>query len=188
MKVVAGESFFKSLKDCFGIKGKINSIRCWIEYHFTKGFWKLVKEVFKSYPYDHSYILYLEKAKIIEMADYIEKMARYQGYEKDVKWMRIAAKLIDIITEDGMDLFHYNGKLEYVSFEDEKYGTLYEVKHSPDFEYVCNVNVNTRNIHRFFKEYEPIDYYKEHKHEVYLRKARYLYHKIRLYYEEQWWD
>lgn len=183
MKVEIGLNFFKSLKDCFGIKGKFNELKMWFHYHFRKDFWKIIKTAFSGYPYDHSYILQLEKAKIIEVSNYIESAARYQGYEKDVKWMRIAVKLLDILIDDGMSLFHYNGKLEYIPLEND----MYEVN-SDNLNYVCDVYVNTRNINRFFKQYEPIDYYKKREHELYLRKARYLYHKIRLYYEEQWWD
>lgn len=182
MKVIATENFFTSFKNCFGIRGKINKIRSWFHYHFTKGYWKLFKTVLQSYPFDYSYLLELEKVKIIEMADYIEKAARYEGYEKDVKYMRIAAKLIDIITEQ-VNLFHYNGKLEFIPLENNKY----EVN-TNNLEYVCHVNVNTRNINRFFNKEEPIEYYKIHKHELYIRKARYLYHKIRYYEEEKWWN
>ena len=167
MKIVAAQSFFKSLNRYFGIRRKIDEFRGWFRYHFTKGYWKLFKTVLQSYPFDHSYLLELEKVKIIEMADYIEKAARYEGYEKDVKYMRIAAKLIDIITQQ-VDLFHYDGELKFIPLEDGNY----EIN-SDDLKYVCHVNVNIRNINRFFDEKESIEYYKERKHEVYIRKARY---------------
>lgn len=182
MKVVVTESFFDSLKECFGIKGLINEIRSWLHYHFRKDFFKILKEVFKSYPYDSSYLLYLEQVKIREMANYIEKSARYEGYEKDVKWMRIADKLIDIITEKT-SLFHYDGTIEFVKREDGNY----EMVPSADHKYVCDVKVNIRNINRFIKP-DDQKFFLPSPHEIYLRKARHLYHMIRLNYEEHWWD
>lgn len=183
MKVKVAESFFESLKDCFGIKGWFNRLRGWFHYHFRRDFWKVMKTAFDGYPYDHSYLLQLERSKIVEMANYIEKAARYEGYEKDVKWMRIAVKLLDILIDDGLDLFHYDGEVKYIPLNNGNY----EVDTS-ELKYVCHIYVNTRNINRFYRNYEPIDYYKERQHHLYLRKVRYLYHKIRLYYEEQWWD
>ena len=182
MKVVVAESFFDSLKECFGIRARFREITAWFRYHFRKDFLRLLKEVFKSYPYDSSYLLYLEQAKIREMANYIERRGFYQGYENDVKWMRIAIKLIDIITEN-VDLFHYEGNIEFVEREDGNY----EMVPSPDHKYICDVKVNTRNIKRFVDE-KSQKFFLNSPHEIYLKKARYLYHMIRLNYEQRWWD
>lgn len=183
MKVKVAESFFESLKDCFGIKGWFNRVKAWFHYHFKKDFWNVIKTAFEGYPYDSSYLLQLERSKIIEMSNYIEKAARYKGYEKDVKWMRFAVKLLDILISNGLDLFHYDGEMKFIPLDNGNY----EVDTS-ELKYVCHVYVNTRNISRFVSDNKSAKFYKEHQHELYLKKVRYLYHKIRLYYEEQWWD
>ena len=54
-----------------------------------------------------------------------------------------------------------------------------------ELEYILKCNVNTRNYKRFNISESVM---KLHPHELYIEKARYLYHKIRLYYEQTWWD
>ena len=80
--------------------------------------------------------------------------------------MDLAIKLLEIINED--EGFH---------FDTENGG------------YVCDVKVNLKNAKRFVKDEEVMDYYTErYPHELYLLKAQYLYHKLRFYFEQYWWD
>lgn len=87
--------------------------------------------------------------------------------------------------EDG-DYFHFDGDLTFTPLNDKEGN--YKVGHTPDFKYVCDVKVNTKNIDRFEprKEYQKalLDY----PHELYMLKARYLYHKIRYEHELEWAD
>lgn len=187
MKVVAGDSFFKSLKRCFGFGHRFREIRGWFRFHFRKEFFKLLKEVFKSYPYDGAYLLELEKAKMLEMAAYFERSQLVEGWERMVKELKLCAILIDIITEDDdIKLYHYNGDWHFEPRKDNP--EYYEMVFSDDHEYVCDVKVNLRNIRRFVTDEKSIDYYMKFPHEFYKIKAQYLYHKIRAYKELNWWD
>lgn len=67
----------------------------------------------------------------------------------------------------------------------------YELKHGDDFQYHCDVKVNVKNAHRFVpggKDNPHIEHWKEHAHEIYIAKAKHLYHKIREQYDGRWWD
>lgn len=187
MKVVAKDSFFKSLRRCFGFGHRLREIRGWFRFHFRKEFFKFLKEVLKSYPYDSSYLFEVEKAKMLEMAAYFERSQLVEGWERTVKELRLCARLIDIITEnDSVDLFHYNGDWHFEPCKDNP--EYYEMVFSDDHEYVCDVKVNLRNVRRFETNEKLIDYYMKNPHELYKLKAQHLYHKIRLYRELNWWD
>lgn len=183
MKIQANKSFFDSLKNLYGIKHAYYEVRAWIKYHiFSKGFFHLLSTVLKSYPYQESYLLEIERAKIKEMADYIEKNKRFVGWEYVVRDMRICVKLIGIMLEDNQ-LFHFNGNLIFTKKEDGNY----EVGKTDDFEYKCDVKVNVKNIDRFVdKQHQK--FYLDMPHELYIQKASYLYHKIRYEREKEWWD
>ncbi len=183
MKVVTAPSFFKSLKDIDSLKSKYYNIKTWFKYHFTKDFFKILKTLFKSYPWQESFLYDLERAKMNEMANYLEKADRFVGVEYVVRDIRLCIKMLDIINNET-DLFHYDGKLNFIPIENGNY----TIKHSDDFKYNCDVYVNTRNIDRFcFNEHEK-KWMLRSPHELYIRKAKYLYHKIRYERDNQWWD
>ena len=82
--------------------------------NWNKHFFRLLKTVFTSYPYDYCYLLEIEAAKIREMAEHFKKVNSgekigfaYEGMEKDVWYMELAVKLIDIMVHDE-NLFHYD--------------------------------------------------------------------------------
>lgn len=187
MKVTATNSFFKSLKRIGSFKSKYYAVRAWFKYHFTKNNFNIIKTVLKGYPWDYGYLYELEKAKIKEMADYIEKRKMFVGWEQVVRDMRICINLIDIFTEKR-DLFHYDGKVKYVPYkENNSAEELYEIDTS-DLKYYIKVYVNTKNAKRFLRE-EQIDFCtNKHPHELYIAKAKALYHKIRLERDGSWWD
>ena len=60
MKVETNQSFFKSLKDIDSIKNKYYHVRAWFKYHFNKDFFRVLKAVLKSYPWDCSFLYYIE--------------------------------------------------------------------------------------------------------------------------------
>ena len=83
-----------------------------------------------------------------------------------------------------MEYFTYDGDINLISTENGDY----EMKPTDDFKYRCLVNVNTKNIDRFVTDKKSQYYYLKNPHELYLRKAKYLYHKIRYEHDGEWWD
>lgn len=182
MKITVANSFFESLKDLNSFKQKYYSVISWLRYHTSKDFFKILKELLKSYPYDNCYLLRIERAKLLEMINYHKKVQGFVGWEKCVRDMKICVSLIGIMIEDE-DLFHFNGDLIFNKNENNEY----EINHTPDFEYICDVSVNTKNINRFISDNKMQKFYLEHPHELYVKKATYLYHKIRYEREFEWW-
>ena len=120
------------------------------------------------------------------MIAYHKKSDRYVGVEQDIKWMELCVKLIDIFTEKK-DIFHYTGKIKFIPIEDSDCVEL----DGSGLEYHCDVYVNTKNAARFVpggKNCPYLEYWKEHAHEIYIKKAKYLYHKIRYEKDDKWWD
>ena len=95
--------------------------------------------------------------------------------DKYIKQIDLAMKLLYIINNDN-DLY------EYVEDTTSTAKTWFERS-----VYTPKVNVNTKNAKRFVNDYE-VEFYNKFPHELYLVKARHLYHKIRDMYEQTWWD
>ena len=184
MEIQANKSFFKSLKRIGSLGGKIREFRGWCRYHlFNKDFKELHKVVMKTYPWDFGFLYDLERAKIEEMCKYHQKKQRFVGREFVVRDMKLCMKLIDIFS-GKVDLFHYDGDIVFLPIENGNY----EMGATPDFKYNCDVYVNMRNANRFCEtEYEK-KWLIEHPHELYMKKAKCLYHKIRVEKDETWWD
>ena len=133
---------------------------------FNKVKYKTIDECINGYAFDFGYLYNLELAKMKEMVDYFTKYGISADNELYIKQMKLAIRLLEIIIEEGGYHFDWtNGG------------------------YVCDVKVNFKNAKRFVKDEEVMDYYTErYPHELYLLKAQYLYHKLRFYYEQYWWD
>ena len=183
MKVEAVPEFFKDLKNLGSLKNKYYEVRAWFRYHFKKDFLHVLKVVLKSYPWDYAYLYEIEQAKILEMMNYHKKHQRFVGWEQVVRDMQICYNLIDIFTEKK-DLFHYTGNLKFVPVENSD---SVEIK-DDNLVYHCLVNVNTNNVDRFITHPEEKKWLLRHPHELYIKKAKYLYHKIRLENDGKWWD
>ena len=184
MKVNAAPSFFESLKRIGSFKDKWLTFKGWIKYHlFNKNFYALLKEVYKTYPWDESFLYDLEKAKIEEMRKYHIKSDRFVGVEYVIRDMKICENLIDIFN-GKKNLFHYDGNLTFNKLEDGNY----EMGHTSDFKYNCDVKVNTKNLKRFVHDEKLYKFYLDSPHELYMLKAKYLYHKIRYENDGNWWD
>ena len=184
MRIVASSNFFESIKKLGSLKNKCNAIRMWFKYHiFSKGFYKLLKTLLKGYPYDKQYLYELEREKIKEMIAYHERVKRYEGVEYDIRDMKICVKLIDIFL-DELNLYHYDGCLKFCKIEgcDD-----YEMN-GEDLKYSCDVKVNLKNIDRFVDNKFTKKWCEKYPHELYMKKAKHLYHKIRLEKDESWWD
>ena len=189
MKVNAAPSFFESIKRINSLGNKIRGVWYWIRMHTKKRFLRVLKATLKSYPYDSSFLLEIEQAKLNEIADYIEANDRFVGCEYVVRDIRLCVRLIEILKHET-DYFHFNGDIRFVPSGkvDEDGNEIMEFKPTPDFEYVCDVKVNMKNIDRFARSQAEEKLFKRQPHELYLRKARCLYHKIRSEREQEWWD
>ena len=182
MNKTTSQSFIERIKKNLSRPGKLSDAWYWMRYHFSRDFFRFLKTVLKSYPWDVHYLYDLEKAKIEEMSRYHEKNHRKDGYRYTIRDMRICMSLIEIFSEQR-ELFHFNGQPKYVPIE----GTDCVEIDSGNLEYQCDVNVNTRNIDRFIGENQR-EWCLRHPHELYMVKARKLYYKIREERDPEWWD
>ena len=186
MKVFANlNSLFP--KDRFGF---FRRMRSKINLCLNKEHRAVMKEARTGLPLDEGYLLDLEYAKISEMLYYQEKTMKFEGVERVIRDMRICLSLLEII-RGNRNLFHMNGDLVFVEPDEEtrkEHGEdIVEVKTTPDFEYVCDVYVNTKNISRFVPKEKDREFYEKYLDELYILKARHLYHKIRAEREAEWW-
>ena len=113
MKVNAAPSFFESIKRIDSLGNKIRGVWYWIRMHTKKRFLRVLKATLKSYPYDSSFLLEIEQAKLNEIADYIEANDRFVGCEYVVRDIRLCVRLIEILKHET-DYFHFNGDIRFV--------------------------------------------------------------------------
>lgn len=141
----------------------------------------------RTYDFDYSSILVVERYQLTRVRDAITKYQNHVNWERDVYWMNVALKLLDII-EDG-------GGVELVGkgFNIEPCGDgLYRVVDDLDSKWILPVYVNMSNSKRFtliekekFEDPKIEPLIKSHLRE---EKAWYLYHKLRTYKMRSWWD
>lgn len=172
------------------VTSKYRSIRCWLRVCCNKRHWQLIKQAaFHTYPFEYSDFYWLQKLQIEEQIEYYKQghIATPETYEPIVRWLEVAVKLHDIMFEYNVDLFEYDGDMEFVPIKD---GKLFRLK-DDNVKYRCLVKVNMRNLDRYLKlshNQKAKDFYIEHPHELYQLKAWYLYHKLLAYYAQTWWD
>lgn len=164
-------------------------IRSFFRFTFNRDHVSLLKEAWISRPWDHSYLYQLEYEKIKEMLHYQEKMDAFVDVEYVIRDMKICLSLLEIMM-GKRSLFHYDGSFMFVDSEDkdENGEPLVEVKPTPDFKYYCDVKVNLRNMKRFVSHEKLYDFYTAKPDELYVQKAKKLYHKIRYERDEMWWE
>lgn len=119
-------------------------------------------------PWDFSYLLILEYHKIKEMRDYHQKRQFFEGWEYVVRDLSLCLKLIDIILERDKRGFSYDSN-KMIAY------------------------VNTRNAKRFGSDWEMFNHPKKRisellKESLRIKKALFLYNKIRAYNTLSWWD
>lgn len=140
----------------------------------------VIDNAINGFSFDYGYLYNLELAKLVEMKDYFEKYGISADNDKYIRQINLAIKLLKIVIDDGG--FHY----EWLT--DGK-GNVVDGNFSDTHVYVCDVKVNTKNADRFISDKKVRDFYAErYPHELYLLKARYLYHKLRYDFEQAWWD
>ena len=172
------------------ITDKYHSVCCWFRICCNKRRWKLVKQAaFHTYPFSYEYFYDLQKTYMEELIAHYKHgyFATAETYEPIVRWIKMAVKLHDIMLDNNVDLFDYEGEMEFVPIDD---GKFYKLKYD-NVKYRCLVKVNMRNLDRYLKlshNQKAKDWYIEHPHELYQLKAWYLYHKLLAYYAKTWWD
>lgn len=168
---------------------RITDIRGLIQEFFLglKRWFSYYKVLMNVYDFDHSSILSVEKHQIARVRDDITRFQSYTNWERDVRYINLALKLIDIIEEDGCSILHGGG----LHFEPCGDGTS-KVVHDPESKWTMPIYVNTSNSERFCKI--PKDKFKDStigplmKDHLRIEKAWHLYHKLRVYHMRSWWD
>lgn len=128
----------------------------------TKNHLICVKESFNAMPYDYSYLWRVEKVHLIEMRDYF-KISHITDHENDIKYIDICIKLLDILIDDGYELFDYD-KHVFCKF------------------------VNIRNDNRFNLSKVTYDDIEIYCFDVYIAKVKNLYYEILKNKITNWWD
>lgn len=160
--------------------GYFSKFKFYVKTRLRKPFLKLLKTVLSGYAYDSAYLLELEKAKLEEMlADFEYCRDKscwcYEGIENDIRYMKLAISLLDIV-------LHEERYFHFIHYDVDDKGNVKPPK------YVSDVKVNYRNADRFMNETEIKHYEPVQGHDLYIQKARYLYHKIRYEKELLWWN
>lgn len=128
----------------------------------TKNHLICVKESFNAMPYDYSYLWRVEKVHLIEMRDYF-KISHITDHENDIKYIDICIKLLDILIDDGYELFDYDNHV------------------------FCKF-VNIRNDNRFNLSKVTYDDIEIYCFDVYIAKVKNLYYEILKNKITNWWD
>lgn len=165
------------------LKDLYYQIRFYIKYNLSISKLKLVWYAIKSDNFDYCFLLRLEQLKMKEMVDYFKKVTWIDtsAILRELKW---CISLIDIITEETpITSFDVISDEEYEKLKEyDKVGTWKIF--GKNYKTTLLKHVNTKNAHRFTDE-DWIDRYPD---ELYKLKAINLYHKIRTYKMETWWD
>lgn len=142
-----------------------HKIQFWIEQHLTLSHFRVVKTAFNGPAYDWSHLLRLEQAKLKEIKSYFETdfASSTFDHKKDIYWINICIRLIDIIVDQSEDYPYVNTR------------NIWRFIQSSD--YVKGV-----------KKEDVEDYYKSYPQELRWVKAEYLYYEIRKRYTSRWWD
>ena len=138
-------------------------IKQFIDTNFTFARIKLIGRAINDPPYDWSYLLRLEQAKLIEMRDYFMMMSHDFGHRIDIKWINLCINLIDIIVNQPEEHPYVNTK------------NMWRFIRSTDY------------VNEVIKE-DVEHYYKSYPQDLRWVKAEYLYYEIRKRYTSRWWD
>ena len=137
----------------------------------------------KSDNFDYCFLLRLEQLKMKEMVDYFKKV-RWIDTSAILRELKWCISLIDIITEETpITSFDVIPDEEYEKLKEYDKASTWKI-FGKNYKTTLLKHVNTKNAHRFTDE-DWIDRYPD---ELYKLKAINLYHKIRTYKMETWWD
>jgi hypothetical protein len=171
------------------------SIMHWFVCNWNKEHYAFMKQALVSYGWDGSFLYQMEE-KMIDK--YLKWFSEHQAmideqYNEIMSSLKKAKYLIHIINNDT-DLFHYDGEIEHIpSDKVNEYGEplFYQVKTDKLKYYYDGPYVNRHNARRFLTngEYESEMFKRGNMdNELYLKKCKHLYHKIREKYTDYWWD
>ena len=151
---------------------KWNDLKCWCRYNLNRYHWNVIKKAICGYPFDYSYMLDLQRAKLEEMYNYFLHSNITEDSPIIRRDLKLIIKLLKIINEEKL-CFTYEPPRNIFS------NSIYK----------CLVNVNLNNIDRFVKNDREKKLIKEKmQHELYLYKAKNLYYKLLMNRMETWWD
>lgn len=177
------------------------SIRTWLYCNTNKYHWRLVSRAYHAYPWDFGYLLDIEYAQLDKMMYWFthHQLMCDEQYEHILKYLGLAKRLLGIIINET-DLYHYDGKCEFVPGKHGEDGEWIDLPKGTDAElyrfdkgtskYVYDgPDFNMKNCSRFmgekcFKRAMERGYL----HEMYIAKCKHLYYYIRERYTVEWWD
>lgn len=138
-------------------------IKQFIDTNFTVARIKLISRAVNDPPYDWSYLLRLERAKLCEMKKYFELTNGTFDHTNDIKWISVCIKLLDIIIDEPEDHPYVNTN------------NMWRFIRSTDYvDGIIKVDVEA--------------YYKAYPQDLRWVKAEHLYYEIRKRYTCHWWD
>ena len=143
-----------------------------------------IPTLYKDREWDYSFMLEIEQKKLKNMIKWYEQ--NNYGISTSgpitVKQMKLAVRLLDIILEkENFWSIDYPEDYEFVV--DHKYQPL------PETSFVIEKYINTKNYKRFFSWLNDSAMKSPSwKIDLRIRKAWYLYHKLREQYMMNWWD
>lgn len=149
----------------YRIKDFYYTLRSWFKHNFFNKNWhKIRKSVNRARPWDYGYWQETLYHYLEYQAAYFEKSQMVVGWERDVKYIRLAKSLLEIVM-DKRDLSDFSGARPKMK-----------------------IYVNTRNTKRFIT-YEDADMTKAMwQIELYERKANRLLYRILEEKSRSWWD
>ena len=143
-----------------------------------------IPTLYKDREWDYSFMLEIEQKKLKNMIKWYEQndYGNSTSGPMTVKQMKLAVRLLDIILEkENFWSIDYPEDYEFVV--DHKYQPLSETS------FVIEKYINTKNYKRFFSWLNDSAMKSPSwKIDLRIRKAWYLYHKLREQYMMNWWD
>lgn len=134
----------------------------YVNYHFRKAKWYVIREAISGHPYDSCFLLKLEQAKLKEMLEYFQR-SDIVDHTNDIKWIKICINLLDIIINEPEDQ-------RYINIEN-----MWRFVWPTDY----TKGVEKEDVEHYYKLYP------QHLRWV---KANHLYYEIRNIYTSRWWD
>ena len=129
----------------------------------------------KDFDWDYTFLLEIERKKIIEMYEYFKKCTRSDKMPIVARDLQLCIGLLDIVLEKDNLLLEFSG-MKTIRRDDG----MYEMVESPHVIACRNFYINTKNASRFCLFNFPTDDYDIeiiHKEELRRYKAWYLYNK-----------
>lgn len=134
---------------------------------------RLIKSAMQFQPWDYGFLLDIEKQALIKMRDYFETSDIAVGDDLVYRDLKLAIKLLEIATDEVSALQYKNqdwSNLRNYVRSTESYLTVY---------------VNPKNYQRFIEVKPESDFLLN---VLRVKKAWYLYNKLRYYRMEEWWN